>query len=49
MEEEPDIETQKIRDWVKNTMQWNLDGVISEDEMISAIQFLVKEGFIKLD
>jgi hypothetical protein len=25
-------------------MQWYLDGVISEDEMISAIQFLVKEG-----
>jgi len=36
-------------DWVKNTMQWFLDGVISEDEMISTIQFLVKEGFIKLD
>ncbi len=49
MEEELDIEPQKIRDWVKNTMQWNLDGVISEDEMISAIQFLVKEGIIKLD
>ena len=49
MEEELDIEPQKIRDWVKNTMQCNLDGVISEDEMISAIQFLVKEGIIKLD
>jgi hypothetical protein len=40
---------QKIPDWVKNTMQWFLDGVISEDEMIAAIQFLVKEGVIKLD
>jgi hypothetical protein len=30
-------------------MQWYLDGVISEDEMISAIQFLVKEGIIILD
>lgn len=40
---------QKIPDWVKNTMQWFLDGVISEDEMIAAIQFLVKEGIIKLD
>ena len=39
----------KIPDWVKNTMQWYLDGVISEDEMISAIQFLVKEGIIKID
>jgi len=39
----------KIPDWVKNTMQWYLDGIISEDEMISAIQYLVKEGIIQLD
>ncbi len=44
-----DESVQKIPDWVKNTMQWFLDCVISEDEMISAIQFLVKEGIIKLD
>jgi len=30
-------------------MQWYLDGVISEDEMISAIEFLIKEGIIKVD
>ena len=39
----------KIPDWVKNTMKWYLDGSISENEMISAIQFLVKEGIIKLN
>ena len=39
----------KIPDWIKKTMQWYLDGSISEDEMISAIQFLVKEGIIKLN
>jgi peptidoglycan/xylan/chitin deacetylase (PgdA/CDA1 family) len=44
-----DQSIQKIPEWVKNTMQWYLDGVISEDEMIAAIQFLVKEGVIKLD
>jgi len=43
-----DESVQKIPDWVKNTMQWFLDGVISEDEMISAIQFLIKEGIIKI-
>lgn len=43
------ITKQKIPDWVKNTMQWYLDGSISENEMISAIQFLVKEGIIKLN
>jgi hypothetical protein len=44
-----DTSEQKIPDWVKNTMQWYLDGAISEDEMISAIQFLVNAGIIKLD
>ena len=42
-------EESRIPDWIKNTMQWYLDGLISEDEMISAIQFLVNEGIIKLD
>lgn len=44
-----DTEVKKIPEWINNTMQWYLDGVISEDEMISAIQFLVKEGIIILD
>jgi len=43
-----DESVQKIPDWVKNTMQWYLDGVISEDEMINAIQFMIKEGIIKI-
>lgn len=47
IQSEPIIK-QKIPDWVKNTMQWYLDGSISENEMISAIQFLVKEGIIKM-
>lgn len=38
----------KIPEWVKNTMQWYLDGLISEDEMIKAIQFLVKERIVKI-
>ncbi len=48
IQSEPRI-TQKIPDWVKNTMKWYLDGSISENEMIAAIQFLVKEGIIKLN
>ena len=46
LESEP---VKKIPEWVNNTMQWYLDGVISEDEMISAIQFLVQEGIIILE
>ena len=44
-----DQSSQKIPDWVKRTMGWYAEGLISEDEMIAAIQFLVKEGIIKLD
>ena len=44
-----DTPAQKIPEWVKNTMGWFAEGLISEDEMIAAIQFLVKEGIIKLD
>ena len=40
--------SQKIPSWVKDTMQWYLDGVISEDEMINAIQFLVKNNIIDI-
>ena len=38
----------KIPEWVKNSMKWFIEGSISEDEMISALQFLVKEGIIKV-
>ena len=36
----------KIPSWVNDTMQWYLDGVISEDELISAITFLISENII---
>ena len=50
LEAEPSDESiQKIPDWVKNTMEWYLDDIISENEMISAFQYLVKQEIIKLD
>ena len=39
-------EIQKIPDWVKETMGWYIEGKISEDEMIQALQFLIKEKII---
>jgi len=39
----------KIPEWVKNTMGWYAEGLISEDEIIAAIKFLIKEGIIQLD
>ena len=37
----------KIPEWVKNTMKWFVEGKVSEDEMLNALQFLIKEGIIK--
>lgn len=38
----------KIPSWVKNTFLWYGQGLISEDEIIAAIQFMIKEGIIKI-
>jgi hypothetical protein len=51
--QEKDDETKepkpRIPDWVKNTMGWYADGLISENDIILAIKFLIQEGIIKLD
>jgi len=39
----------QIPDWIKNTMKWYAEDKISEQEMINALQYLIKEGTIKLD
>ena len=44
-----DKDVPKIPEWVKNTMVWYGEGLISEDEIISAIKFLINEGIIRLD
>ncbi len=40
---------EKIPDWVKNIFLWYGQDMISEDELIGAIKFLVNEGVIILD
>ena len=42
------MEDQKIPDWVRNIFIWYGEKKISEDDLIGAIQFLVKEGIIKI-
>lgn len=39
----------KIPEWVKNSMKWFVEGKISENEMVNALQFLVRQGIIILD
>jgi len=38
----------KIPEWVKNNAKWWADKEISDDEFINGIQFLIKNGFIKI-
>lgn len=39
----------KIPEWVRNIFIWYGEKSISESELISALQFLIKEGIIKVD
>ena len=38
----------KIPDWIKNNAGWWADGQIDDTSFVDGIQFLIKEGFIKL-
>ena len=39
----------KIPAWVKDTMKWYIEGQISEDEMITVLEFLISQNVIKID
>ena len=39
---------QKLPDWVRNIFIWYGEGQIGEDELIGALQFLIKEGIIEV-
>ena len=42
------IENTKIPNWVKDTMKWYVEGQISEDEMITVLEFLIEQNVIKI-
>ena len=39
---------EKVPSWIKNNAGWWADGSIDDDSFIQGIQFLVKEGFMKI-
>jgi hypothetical protein len=41
--------TQEIQDWVKNIFILYSDGSITENELISALKFLIEQGIIKIN
>lgn len=38
-----------VPDWVKNNVVWWSEGKLSEDDFVNGIEFLVKNGIIKVD
>jgi hypothetical protein len=43
-----DISETALPDWIKNNAKWWSDDLISDDEFISALQFLVNKGIIRI-
>ncbi len=41
-------EDNQIPDWVRNNAGWWADGQIDDDSFVQGIQFLIKEGFMKI-
>jgi hypothetical protein len=47
--EKIEISEQKIPEWVRNIFIWYAQDLVSEDELLNAIKFLVQQDIIKLD
>ena len=47
-EEQPTELESKIPNWVRKIFIWYGQGTVSEGELINALQFLVKEGILKI-
>jgi len=43
-----ELEVQKVPEWVKNNAGWWAAGQIDDDSFIQGIQFMIKEGIIKI-
>ncbi len=37
-----------IPDWIKNNAGWWADGLIDDNSFVQGIQFLIKEGLMKI-
>ena len=38
-----------VPSWIKNTAGWWADNLIIDNEFVNAVEFLIKEGIIKID
>jgi len=39
---------QNFPDWLKNNARWWSNGQITQDDFVNCIQFLMKEGILKI-
>ncbi len=44
----PDLTSQEIPSWIKNNAGWWADGSIDDNSFVGGIQFLIKEGIMKI-
>ena len=47
LEEPP--EPTPVPDWIRNNAKWWAEGQITEDDFVTGIEFLVKQGIIKVN
>jgi hypothetical protein len=47
-EQSSDVTEQKIPDWIRNNAIWWSEGVISEDDFVNGIEFLVQKGIVRV-
>ena len=40
---------EKVPDWIKNNAGWWADALISDNEFVNAVEFLINEGTIQVD
>jgi hypothetical protein len=45
-EQSSDVAEEKVPDWIKNNADWWAKGLISEDDFVNGIKFLVEQGII---
>ena len=43
-----DVAEEKIPDWIKNNAKWWADGMISEDDFLKGITYMVEKGIVKV-
>jgi len=47
-EQTTDTAEEKVPDWVRNNAKWWADGIISEDDFLNGIKYMVEKGIVRV-